>query len=165
VNYLPRSPDLTPLDFTLWGALKTAVYTSKPRTLQDLRCETETACAAVPLAKIQNVCQSTARRCQQLLLVVDILNICDFKCEKNHNYISTYMRIMNIQSVCICFWDTMCYSLWFSYRMWQRSIHYIKDNVGYFQLPEEYLHWKLALLPSSDCHYTIRCFTIFFILF
>jgi hypothetical protein len=67
VEYQPRSPDLTPLDFVLCGAIKNAVYTSKPRTLQDLRRETEIACAAVPLATIQNVCQSVARRCQQCI--------------------------------------------------------------------------------------------------
>jgi hypothetical protein len=64
VEYPPRSPDLTPLDFFLWGALKNAVYTSTPRTLQDLRGEIETACAAVPLATIQNVYQSVVRRQQ-----------------------------------------------------------------------------------------------------
>jgi hypothetical protein len=52
VEYPPRLPDLTPLDFFLWVALKDAVYSSKPRKLQDLRSETETACAAVPLATI-----------------------------------------------------------------------------------------------------------------
>jgi hypothetical protein len=67
VEYPPRSPALIPLDYFLWGALYNAVYTSKPRTLQDLRCETETACDAVPLATIQNVCQSVALCCQQCL--------------------------------------------------------------------------------------------------
>jgi hypothetical protein len=78
VEYPPRSPDLTPLHFLLWGALKTVVYISE---LQDLRCEIETACAAVPFATVQNVCQSVARRCNNALLVVGILNICDFKCD------------------------------------------------------------------------------------
>lgn len=32
-----RSPDLTPLDFFLWGYLKTKVYKSKPNDLQDLK--------------------------------------------------------------------------------------------------------------------------------
>ena len=34
---LPRSPDMTPCDFFLWGYLKDKVYTSPPRNLQDLR--------------------------------------------------------------------------------------------------------------------------------
>jgi hypothetical protein len=49
--------------FFLCGALKNAVYTSKPRTL-DLRREIEITCDAVPLATIPNVCQSVARRQQ-----------------------------------------------------------------------------------------------------
>jgi hypothetical protein len=65
VEYSPRSPDLTPLDFILSVALKNAVYASKLRTMQDLRCEIETASATVQLATIQNVCQSVARCCQQ----------------------------------------------------------------------------------------------------
>jgi hypothetical protein len=67
VEYPPRSPNLTPLDFFLWGTIKNAVYTSKPRTPQDLRREIEIACAAVPLATIQNVCQPAARRRQQII--------------------------------------------------------------------------------------------------
>jgi hypothetical protein len=35
VEYLSISPDLTPLDFFLWGALKNPVYTLKPCKLQD----------------------------------------------------------------------------------------------------------------------------------
>jgi hypothetical protein len=49
---------------------KNAVYTSKPRTLQDLRRETEIARATVPLSTIQNVCQSISRRYQQSLAAV-----------------------------------------------------------------------------------------------
>jgi hypothetical protein len=52
VEYPPRSPNLTTLDFFLWVTLKNVVYTSKPRTVQDLRREIEIACAAVPLATI-----------------------------------------------------------------------------------------------------------------
>ena len=33
----PRSPDLTPLDFYLWGTLKNTVYATKPQTLEELR--------------------------------------------------------------------------------------------------------------------------------
>jgi hypothetical protein len=51
----PNSPDLTPLDFFVWGVLKNAVYSSKQRTLQDLRREVKMACAAVPLATMRNV--------------------------------------------------------------------------------------------------------------
>jgi len=33
VNWSPRSCDLTPLDFFLWGYLKSQVYTNKPQTI------------------------------------------------------------------------------------------------------------------------------------
>ncbi|GFV32630.1 transposable element Tc3 transposase [Trichonephila clavipes] len=36
VNWPPRSCDLTPLDYFLWGYLKSLVYVDKPRTLDYL---------------------------------------------------------------------------------------------------------------------------------
>ena len=36
VEWPPRSPDLTPCDFFLWGYLKSKVYTSPPATIDDL---------------------------------------------------------------------------------------------------------------------------------
>jgi hypothetical protein len=33
----PQSPDLTPSDFYLWGAAKSAVYRDRPRTLNELK--------------------------------------------------------------------------------------------------------------------------------
>lgn len=37
VPWPPRSPDLSPLDFFLWGYLKGKVYIDKPNTLQELK--------------------------------------------------------------------------------------------------------------------------------
>ncbi|GFW44023.1 putative DD41D transposase [Trichonephila clavipes] len=36
VNWLPRSCDLTPLDYFLWGYVKSLVYADKPQTLNHL---------------------------------------------------------------------------------------------------------------------------------
>ena len=36
VEWPPRSPDLTPCDFFLWGYLKSKVYTSPPETIDDV---------------------------------------------------------------------------------------------------------------------------------
>jgi hypothetical protein len=47
VEFPPRSPDLTPLDFYLWGTLKDVVYCTKLATLAIFREEIETACAAI----------------------------------------------------------------------------------------------------------------------
>ena len=33
----PRSPDLTPPDFYLWGAMKNKIYCSNPRTINELK--------------------------------------------------------------------------------------------------------------------------------
>ena len=35
--WLPRSPDLNPCDFYLWGYLKSVVYNPLPKTLDDLK--------------------------------------------------------------------------------------------------------------------------------
>ena len=43
IEYPPRSSDLTPLDFYLWGVLKDIVYAMKPETLQELRGEIQNA--------------------------------------------------------------------------------------------------------------------------
>ena len=37
IDWPARSPDLTPLDFYVWGHLKQLVYASKPRTINDLK--------------------------------------------------------------------------------------------------------------------------------
>lgn len=40
----PRSPDLTPLDFFLWGYLKTEVYKDPPTDIEDLKNKIQLAC-------------------------------------------------------------------------------------------------------------------------
>ncbi|GBL93706.1 hypothetical protein AVEN_166751-1 [Araneus ventricosus] len=37
VEWPPRSPDMNPLDFFLWGYIKQRVYATPPPTLQELR--------------------------------------------------------------------------------------------------------------------------------
>lgn len=37
IEWPPRSPDLTPLDFFLWGHLKSKIYATQPESLDDLR--------------------------------------------------------------------------------------------------------------------------------
>jgi len=38
-NWPPRSCDLTPMDFFLWGYVKAHVYQNKPRTIEELKEE------------------------------------------------------------------------------------------------------------------------------
>jgi hypothetical protein len=77
-EYPPRSHDITPLDFFLCSALQNSVYTSTPRALQDLKLH-------VPLFHQQQYRTSASLLYvvvnNALRLAVDILNICDFKCE------------------------------------------------------------------------------------
>lgn len=55
INRPPRSPDLTPMDFFLWGYVKSKVYANKPTSLAQLKeiirhemaAITETTCRAV----------------------------------------------------------------------------------------------------------------------
>ena len=67
IEYPPRSPDLTPIDFYLWGVLKDIVYTMKLETLQELRGEIQNACRNIPVETIQNVCNSVVRRYQKCI--------------------------------------------------------------------------------------------------
>jgi hypothetical protein len=62
-----RSPDLTPLDFYLWGSLKDDVYRRKPATLDDLRGNIAMSYAAITLDTLQNVVHEAVRRLWQCL--------------------------------------------------------------------------------------------------
>lgn len=55
IEWPARSPDLNPLDFFLWGHLKSTVYTSQPRSLEELRLRIETECRKINNQTFQNV--------------------------------------------------------------------------------------------------------------
>ncbi|GBN94848.1 hypothetical protein AVEN_4932-1 [Araneus ventricosus] len=55
VEWPPRSPDLNPLDYFLWGYIKQRVYATPPPTLQELRNRITDACASVSHALLYNV--------------------------------------------------------------------------------------------------------------
>lgn len=59
-----RSPDLTPLDFYLWGHLKSVVYTVPPASLNELEARIRNACQAIPAATLALVNGHIARRAQ-----------------------------------------------------------------------------------------------------
>ena len=61
-EYSPRSPDLAPLDFYLWGVLKDIVYGMKPETLEELRGDIQNTCRNIQVETIQNVCNSVVQR-------------------------------------------------------------------------------------------------------
>lgn len=57
IEWPPRSPDLTPLDFFLWGHLKNVVYKSKPNDIQELKERIR--------QEINNISQETIAKVQQ----------------------------------------------------------------------------------------------------
>ncbi|GBL91398.1 hypothetical protein AVEN_136910-1 [Araneus ventricosus] len=68
VEWPPRSPDLNPLDFFLWGYIKQRVYATPPPTLQELRNRITNACASVSSAMLYNVQRERQSRVQMCIV-------------------------------------------------------------------------------------------------
>lgn len=66
----PRSPDLTPMDFFLWGYLKNEVYRRPISNVQELRDRITAACRAIPPAMLANAVRGTVKRAR-LCIVAD----------------------------------------------------------------------------------------------
>jgi hypothetical protein len=62
VEWPPRSPDLTPPDFFLWGVLKDKVYVHKPQCLEELRQHIISAFAEISDELCARVCRSVPSR-------------------------------------------------------------------------------------------------------
>ena len=67
LEWPPRSPDLTPPDFFLWGVVKDIVYANKPRSVVDLKQEIRAAVGGIPLELCAKVCRSVPARLQKCL--------------------------------------------------------------------------------------------------
>lgn len=68
IEWPPRSPDLSPLDFFLWGYLKDRVYRTNPENLDELRRRIIQETAVIPRDMIRNAVQSFYNRigyCQE----------------------------------------------------------------------------------------------------
>ena len=63
----PRSPDLTPPDYFLWGYLKGRVYRNKPRTTDALKANIAEEILAVTADVLARNLQNMARRVQSCL--------------------------------------------------------------------------------------------------
>lgn len=89
VHWPPRSCDLTPLDYYLWGAVKDKCYANHPATIEALKDEIGAAIDQIELHTIENVLQNwvdrmgycKASRGSHLNEVVSIINRkdCTFK--------------------------------------------------------------------------------------
>jgi hypothetical protein len=58
----PRSPDLTPCDFYLWGHLKSLVYKDRPKTLEELRQKIIDCFETITEDHCSNACNSVRKR-------------------------------------------------------------------------------------------------------
>ncbi|XP_076316060.1 uncharacterized protein LOC143228684 isoform X1 [Tachypleus tridentatus] len=67
VEFPARSPDLTPMDFFLWGFLKDKVYSTKRATIDELRVAIEEQCALIPDEMVFDVCTSISSRYEMCL--------------------------------------------------------------------------------------------------
>jgi hypothetical protein len=63
----PRSPDLTPADFFLWGLLKSKVYKNTPRTIEQLKDAIRQEIEAVNVDTLGIVFQNLEKRIQVCL--------------------------------------------------------------------------------------------------
>jgi hypothetical protein len=63
----PRSPDLSPPDFFLWGHLKEIVYQENPHTLEDLRNNITNAVQGITADVLRLVSRNMCRRMQSCL--------------------------------------------------------------------------------------------------
>lgn len=63
----PRSPDLTCLDFYLWGRLKDIVYQIPPTTRDDMKIRIQEAILSLSRAEIEAAVMSTRERLQQCI--------------------------------------------------------------------------------------------------
>ncbi|XP_072398072.1 uncharacterized protein [Diabrotica undecimpunctata] len=69
IEWPPRSPDLTPLDFYLWGYLKSKLYGSQLTTVDELRQRIIEECDRIDMQTLQRVREATKQRiyfCQEV---------------------------------------------------------------------------------------------------
>jgi hypothetical protein len=67
IKWPPRSPDITPLDFFLWGFLKNQIYTGHNNTINELRENVATAFRKVTTVMSLNAINSIQRRCEKCI--------------------------------------------------------------------------------------------------
>lgn len=62
VNWPPRSCDLTPLDFFLWGYVKDRVYVNNPQTIDALKVEIERVIGEIEPHLCRHVIENLGKR-------------------------------------------------------------------------------------------------------
>ena len=67
VEWPARSPELTPLDFFLWGVLKNQVFSDKPKTLNDLKEKIINALKDITPEMCKKVTESIFKQCHHCI--------------------------------------------------------------------------------------------------
>lgn len=67
IAWPPYSPDLSPLDFFLWGYVKDRVYKNNPKSLVELKLAIETTIEAIPIETLQKTVENFERRVRMLI--------------------------------------------------------------------------------------------------
>ena len=64
IPWPPRSPDLSPMDFFLWGYLKTKVYHTNPRSIDELKENIRREMSRITELTCRAVMENFSRRLQ-----------------------------------------------------------------------------------------------------
>ena len=68
VRWNERSPDLNPLDYSVWETLKARVFhTNRPKTVNDLKMRLHDECNRITLGEIQSALSNLPGRLQGVL--------------------------------------------------------------------------------------------------
>ena len=67
VPWPPRSPDLTPADFFLWGYIKSKVYITKPRNMSELKTRITQETSLISAESLRKVMEETVKRAHTCL--------------------------------------------------------------------------------------------------
>ena len=67
IEFPPQSPDITPMDFFVWGVIKDSVYSRKPRSVEDLRQFVIDAFANLDHDLCTKVCHSVVSHCRECI--------------------------------------------------------------------------------------------------
>ena len=89
IPWPPRSPDLTPCDYFLWGYLKTKVFETKPRTIADLKQWIQDEVAAIPVEMLQEVMNSFRSRLEECVVETEVILRALFSKHKLSNWHKT----------------------------------------------------------------------------
>lgn len=67
IHWPPRSPDLTPLDFFLWGFIKSKVYKTRPNNRDVLCTRIREACEEINAHQLRNVVKNIKKRYEKCI--------------------------------------------------------------------------------------------------